>query len=229
MKQFLYVECSDHERLELLDWIRPLLSNTAHAVRTAIADGKLPLPDHVLNHVDGLARIYAIMADLYKTTIYSLATMVLDNSEEYQNNRKELHEDLILACYGAISFLSDQLRATYEGYRPAPKGIWHEIHHIYNYSRFIIDLSRNSGLSDESIRDEFYLIEHAYKRSFYWVYAIPTTFLSHAFGVLNRTLNRWANLATLDHDVHAAKQPACSVWMQKVITRQYLSCHIVAM
>lgn len=207
VKQFLYVDCSDHERLELLDWIRPLLSNTAHAVRTAFADGKLPLPDHVINHVDGLARIYAVMADLYKTTITSIATLVLDNSEEYQNNQKELHEDLILACYGAISCLSDQLRATYEGYRPAPKGIWYEIHHIYNYSRYIIDLSRNSsGVLDDAIRDEFYLIEHAYKRSLLLGLCNPYHFSVAAFNVLNWTLNRWANLATIEHDVQAARQ-----------------------
>ena len=77
VKQFLYVECSEHERLELLDWIRPLLSNTARAVRAANTDGKLPLPDHILGHVDGLARIYAIMADLYKTCLTGLAATVL--------------------------------------------------------------------------------------------------------------------------------------------------------
>ena len=206
IKQFLYVECSDHERLELLDWIQPLLRNTAQAVRIVNADGKLPLPDHILGHIDGLARIYAIMADLYKTTITGLAATVLEHSAEYRKNRKTVHEDLILACYGAIHFLNQQLRATYEGYRTAPKGIWHEIHHIYNYSRFIIDLSRNSGAVDESIRDEFYLIEHVYKCSLLLGLCNPYHFNVASFGVLNRTLNRWANLATLHHDVDASKQ-----------------------
>ena len=73
IKQILYIECSDHERLQLLDWIRPLLRNTAQAVRIVNADGMLPLPDHILGHIDGLARIYAIMADLYKTAITGLA------------------------------------------------------------------------------------------------------------------------------------------------------------
>jgi len=206
VKQFLYVECSDHERLEFLDWIRPLLNNTAQAVRAVNADGKLPLPDHIIGHIDGIARTYAIMADLYKTCITGLAATVLDNSNAYQKNRKTVHEDLILACYGGIHSLTEQLRATYEGYRPTPKGIWHEIHHIYNYSRFIIDLSRNSGVVDESIRDEFYLIEHAYKRSLLLGLCNPYHFNVATFGVLNRTLNRWANLATLHHDVDAAKQ-----------------------
>ena len=208
VKQFLYVECSDHERLELLDWIRPLLNNTASAVRVAFTDSKLPLPDHVLKHVDGLARIYSIMADLYKTTLTSIATTVLENSEEYLNNRKELHEDLILACYGAITYLSKQLRATYEGYRHAPKGIWYEIHHIYNYSHYIIDLSRNSGVIDDSIRDEFYVIEHAYKRSLLLGLCNPYQYSVAAFSVLNWTVNRWANLVTIEHDAQTVKQ-AC--------------------
>lgn len=206
VKQFLYVKCSDHERLELLDWIRPLLSNTAQAVRTANADGKLPLPDHILGHIDGLARIYAIMADLYKTCLTGLATTVLENSDEYQQNRKTVHEDLVLACYGSIYFLTQQLRATYEGYRPAPKGIWHEIHHIFNYSHYIIDLSRNSGVVDENIRDEFYLIEHAYKRGLLLGLCNPYHFSVAGFSVLNRTLDRWASMATIEHDGQVAKQ-----------------------
>lgn len=206
VKQFLYVECSDHERLELLDWIRPLLNNTAHAVRASNSEGKLPLPDNVLKHIDGLARIYSIMADLYKTTLTGLADTVLSNSDEFHNNQKQIHEDLILACYGAISFLSEQLRATYEEYRPAPVGIWLEIHHIYNYSCYIVELSRNSGLASESIRDEFYLIEYAYKRSLLLGLCNPYHFSAAAFSVLNRSLNRFANLARIEHDVEPLKQ-----------------------
>ena len=206
VKQFLYVDCSDHERLELLDWIRPLLNNTALAVRAALADGKLPLPDNVLYHIDGLARIYSILADLYKTTLTSLATTVLDNADDYHNNRKQVHENLILSCYGAINFLTEQLRATYEGYRPAPKGIWHEIHHIYNYSHYIIDLSRNTGAIDENIRDEFYLVEHAYKRGLLLGLCNPYHFSIEAFSVLNRTLDRWANIARLEYEGQAARQ-----------------------
>jgi len=206
VKQFHYVECSDRQRLELLDWIRPLLSNTAYAVRAAIADGELPLPDHVLTHIDGLGRVYAIMADLYKGTIMSLASRVLQNLEDSHKSRKALHEDLILACYGAINFLAEQLRASYEGYKPAPDGIWREIHHIYNYSRFILDVSGNSGVNEEKMRDEFFLIEHVYKRSLLLGLCNPYHFPVDAFGELNRTLNKWAHLCELEHNIHAAEQ-----------------------
>ena len=206
VKQFHYIDCTNHQRLELLDWIRPLISNTAYAVREAIDEGQLPLPVHVLNHVDGLARIYAIMADVYKSVLLSLASQVLRNSEETYQGRKEIHDDLILACYGAISFLADQLRAAYEGYRPAPESIWHEIHHIYNYARFIIDLSSNSGVNEEKMRDEFFLIEHIYKRSLLLGLCNPYHFPVDAFGELNRSLNKWAHLCTLDHDAHLAEQ-----------------------
>jgi hypothetical protein len=206
VKQFHYVECTDHQRLELLDWIRPLVSNTAYAIREAIADGKLPLPDFVLSNIDGLGRIYAIMADLYKGTIMSLASRVLQNAEDTQESRKVLHEDLILACYGAINFLAEQLRASYEGYKLAPEGIWHEIHHIYNYSRFILDVSGNSGVNEEKMRDEFFLIEHIYKRSLLLGLCNPYHFAVDAFGELNRTLNKWAHLSKLDHDIHTAEQ-----------------------
>jgi len=206
IKQFHYVECSDHQRLELLDWIRPLLSNTAYAVRDAIGDGKLPLPDHVLTHIDALGRIYAIMADLYKGTIMSLASRVLQNSEDSQKNRKVLHEDLILACYGAISFLAEQLRASYEGYKPALDGTWHEIHHIYNYSRFILDINCNGSINEEKMCDEFFLIEHIYKRSLLLGLCNPYHFPVVAFGELNRALNKWAHLCKLEHNVHTAEQ-----------------------
>ncbi|NOY17418.1 MAG: hypothetical protein GXP23_10935 [Gammaproteobacteria bacterium] len=206
IKQFHYVECSDHQRLELLDWIRPLLSNTAYAVRDAIGDGKLPLPDHVLTHIDALGRIYAVMADLYKGTIMSLASRVLQNSEDSQKNRKALHEDLILACYGAISFLAEQLRASYEGYKPALDGTWHEIHHIYNYSRFILDINCNGSINEEKMCDEFFLIEHIYKRSLLLGLCNPYHFPVVAFGELNRALNKWAHLCKLEHNVHTAEQ-----------------------
>jgi hypothetical protein len=206
VRQFHHIECSDHQRLELLDWIRPLVTNTAEAVREAIAEGQLPLPVHVLNHVDGLARIYAVMADLYKSVVLNLAFQVLQNSDESHENRKEIHEDLILACYGAINFLAEQLRATYEGYRPAPETVWHEIHHIYNYSRFIIDASLNSEVNDEKMRDEFFLIEHIYKRSLLLGLCNPYHFPVDAFGELNRSLNKWAHLCSLDHDAHLAEQ-----------------------
>ncbi|MFW2439464.1 MAG: hypothetical protein ACN4GR_08850 [Arenicellales bacterium] len=206
VKQFHYVECTDHQRLELLDWIRPLLSNTAYAVRAVIAEGDLPLPGHVLAHVAGLGRIYAIMADLYKGTIMTLASRVLQNSEDSHANRKELHEDLILACYGAINFLAEQLRASYEGYKPAPDGIWHEIHHIYNYSRFILDVSGNSAIDEEKMRDEFFLIKHIYKRSLLLGLCNPYHFPVVAFGELNRSLNKWAHLCKLEHNTHTAEQ-----------------------
>ena len=206
VKQFHYVECSDHQRLELLDWIRPLISNTAYAVRTVIAEGDLPLPNHVLAHIAGLGRIYAIMADLYKGTIMTLASRVLQNSDDSHVNRKELHEDLILACYGAINFLAEQLRASYEGYKPAPDGIWHEIHHIYNYSRFILDVSGNSAIDEEKMRDEFFLIKHIYKRSLLLGLCNPYHFPVVAFGELNRSLNKWAHLCKLEHNIHTAEQ-----------------------
>jgi len=206
VKQFHYVECTDRQRLELLDWIRPLITNTAYAVRAVIADGKLPLPDYVLSHIDGLGRIYSIMADLYKGTIMSLASRVLQNTEESREGRKALHEDLILACYGAINFLAEQLRASYEGYKPAEEGIWHEIHHIYNYSRFILDVSGNSGVDEEKMRDEFFLIEHIYKRSLLLGLCNPYHFPVDSFGELNRSLNKWAHLCDLEHDVHTAEQ-----------------------
>ncbi len=206
IKQFHNVDCTDHQRLELLDWIRPLITNTAYAVREAIAEGQLPLPEHVLRHIDGLGRIYSIMADLYKATILSQASEMLFNSEETYNNRKEIHEDLILACYGAINYLAEQLRASYEGYRPVQESIWHEIHHIYNYSRFIIDLSMHSGLGEEKMRDEFFLIEHIYKRSLLLGLCNPYHFTVDVFGELNRSLNKWAHLCTLDHDAQLAEQ-----------------------
>jgi hypothetical protein len=206
VKQFHYVECSDHQRLGLLDWIRPLLNNTAYAVRAAFADGKLPLPVHVINHIDGLGRINAIMADLYKNTIISLAARVLQNPEMSHKDRKSLHEDLILACYGAINFLSEQLRTCYESYRPVPEGVWHEIHQVYNYSHYIIDLSGNSPIDEEKIRDEFFLIEHIYKRSLLLGLCNPFDFQVDAFGELNRMLNKWAHLSKLEHNVDAPEQ-----------------------
>ncbi|MEA1889398.1 MAG: hypothetical protein U9N50_06400 [Pseudomonadota bacterium] len=206
IKQFHYVDCSDHQRLELLDWIRPLITKTATAVRAAIADGKLPLPDYVMTHIDALGRVYAIMADLYKGTVMSLASRVLQDSEESPESRKELHEDLILACYGAINYLAEQLRAFYESYKPAPAGIWHEIHHVYTYSRFILDISGDSGVNEEKMRDEFFLIEHVYKRSLLLGLCNPYHFPVVAFGELNRNLNKWAHLCTLEHDIHTAKQ-----------------------
>jgi len=121
VKQFHYVQCTDHQRLALLNWIRPLISNTAISVRSAIAEGQLPLADHVVANIDTLGRINATMADLYKVTIISLAQSVLNISESSTETRKALHEDLVPACYGAIYFLAEQLRSTYEGYRPGPK------------------------------------------------------------------------------------------------------------
>ena len=136
----------------------------------------------------------------------SLAYRVLKNSEESQESRQDLHEDLILSCYGAINFLSEQLRACYEGYRPAPEGVWHEIHHIYNYSRFIIDRSGKSGMNEEKMRDEFFLIEHIYKRSLLLGLCNPYHFPVDAFGALNRALNKWAHLCELEHNIHAAEK-----------------------
>lgn len=206
VKKFHYVTCTDRQRLELLDWIRPLLTNTAYSVRAAIDDGKLPLPSHVLENIDGLGRIYATMADLYKATILSLASKVLQNSHDSYTHSAALHEDLILACYGAINFLAEELRAYYEGYRPISEGTWHEIHHIYNYARYIIGISKDTGVDEEKTRDEFFLIEHVYKRSLLLGLCNPYHFPVSSFGELNRTLNKWAHLCKIDHQSHVAEQ-----------------------
>jgi hypothetical protein len=206
VKQFHYVECTDHQRLELLDWIRPLITNTAYSVRSAIAGGDLPLADHIIADIDTLGRINATMADLYKATILSLASSVLKNQDSSYAIRSALHEDLVLACYGAIYFLAEQLRSAYEGYRPIPEGIWEEIHHVYNYARFIIGRSETAGVDGEKVNDEFFLIEHIYKKSLLLGLCNPYHFPVVAFGELNRTLNKWAHLCKIERNVKAPTQ-----------------------
>ncbi|MCK5360114.1 MAG: hypothetical protein KAJ95_05775, partial [Gammaproteobacteria bacterium] len=73
-------------------------------------------------------------------------------------------------------------------------------------ARFIIDVSSNSGVNEEKMRDEFFLIEHIYKRSLLLGLCNPYHFPVDAFGELNRSLNKWAHLCTLDHDAHLAEQ-----------------------
>ena len=206
IRQLHYLPCTDAERLELLDWFRPMITKAGVRLREQLQDSQLPLPEGLVNGLDELAVVHSIVADVYKMVLMKQSADMMHANDSSDEERIEQLRSLVLACYGATSHLAEQLRAVYEAYKPSPEGVWREVHHIYQFAHSIINSSNTISVDGRTGMDEFFMIEHVYKRSLLLGLCNPFHFSFRQFRDLNRTLNSRASLCTIHFESMSAEK-----------------------
>ena len=206
IRQLHYVSCTDAERLELLDWFRPLVSKSGVQLREQLQDSQLPLPEELVSGLDELAMVHSVIADVYKMVLMKQSADLMHAGGSSEEERIEQLRSLVLACYGATSHLAEQLRAAYEAYKPSPEGVWREVHHIYQFAHSIINTSDAVSGDGRTGMDEFFMIEHVYKRSLLLGLCNPFHFSFRQFRDLNRTLNSRASLCSIHFESMSAEK-----------------------
>ena len=206
IRQLHYLSCTDAERLELLDWFRPMITRASVLLREQLQDSQLPLPSDMANGLDELAVVHSVVADVYKLVLMKQSAEYKQLTVSSEEERIRQLRSLVLACYGAINHLAEQLRAVYETYKPAPEGVWREVHHIYQFAHSIINTSDTVSTDGRTGMDEFFMIEHVYKRSLLLGLCNPYHFSFRQFRDLNRTLNGRASLCTIHFEAMSAEK-----------------------
>lgn len=206
IRQLHYVSCTDAERLELLDWFRPLISKSGVRLREQLQDSQLPLPEGLVNGLDELAMVHSVVADVYKMVLMKQSAELMNSGSSTEEQRTRQLRSLVLACYGAINHLAEQLRAAYESYKPSPDGVWREVHHIYQFAHNIINTSEAVSSDGRTGMDEFFMIEHVYKRSLLLGLCNPFHFSYRQFRDLGRALNSRASLCSIHFEIMSAEK-----------------------
>lgn len=202
----LRLDCSPPERLQLLNRLRPVVTDEARSLHYRMEQGRLPLDAQLLEELERLAHACSLLADVYKSILLELATQSVAAAPESVAEQSMLRDDLITACYGAIHYLAEEIRFRYEGYREPVDGSWREIHHIYRYARHVITTSDLPARGEHGARDDFYLIEHIYKRSLLLGLCNPYHFSIRCFRDLSETLNQRAALCAIRHEAMPARE-----------------------
>ena len=206
IRQLHYLSCTDDERLELLDWFRPMITRSGVLLREQLQDSQLPLPGDLTHGLDELAVVHGVVADVYKMVLMKQSADLKARSAMSEEESIRHLRSLVLACYGAINHLAEQLRAIYESYKPSPPGVWREVHHIYLFAHSIINTSDTISSDGRTGMDEFFMIEHVYKRSLLLGLCNPFHFSFRQFKDLNRTLNSRASLCTIHFETMSAEK-----------------------
>jgi hypothetical protein len=155
-----------HERIQLLDTLRPTARQLLLTLKQQTKKAIIPLSRRARDAYRLSQALLEVMANGYKIVLHDLNA---------QNSHKE-HDELQLreAIYVAIQYLSRQLVEAYLVYAPAPVGVWHDLHQLYNYSeeREINALPLDDPYPDFSL-PMHYTIDLAYKRMLLLALAEP--------------------------------------------------------
>jgi hypothetical protein len=206
VRQLHYLSCTDDERLDLLDRFRPMISRAGSHLRERLQDSQLPLARALVDGLDNLAKVHSIVADVYKLVLLNQSAALMHTGRSSDTEHSGQLRDLVLACYGAINHLAEQLRAVYEAYSPPPAGVWREVHQIYQFAHTIINSNAITGIDGRTGMDEFFMIEHIYKRALLLGLCNPFHFSFRQFGDLNRTLNSRASLCVIHFETMSAEK-----------------------
>lgn len=175
-----------HERIRLLDTLRPTTRELLIQLKQPIKNSKLPLDRKQKLAAQTIQKILEEMAAGYKSVVSQLIK---------HDSRKESDEMLLReAIYNSIQYLARRLVESYLVYAPEPYDTWRELHQLYNYAV-------QTGIHNLPVDDPHpdymlpvaYTIELVYKRILLLALAAPYHLMQNEAEELYYLLSSWSN------------------------------------
>ncbi|MGD8484633.1 MAG: hypothetical protein PVJ63_09615 [Thioalkalispiraceae bacterium] len=175
-----------HERIRLLDTLRPTTRQLLIQLKQPLKNSKLPLDRKQKNAAQTIQKILEEMAAGYKSVVSQLIL---------RNSRKESDEMLLReAIYNSIQYLARRLVESYLIYAPEPYDAWRELHQLYNYAE-------QSGIHNLPVDDPYpdymlpvaYTIELVYKRILLLSLSAPYHLMQNEAEELYHLLSSWCH------------------------------------
>ena len=136
-----------HKRLPLLEIIFPAIDRVCHGLGKHYLNQPLVLPEKARKAALAQA-LQGHLANGYKLVAAHGLAKIHD---------KEVRQQVTLACYRAISALSNALLRCYQLYFPLPKNLWLEIHQLYLLAEQYQLLDRRLSQSDDATPKKAYV------------------------------------------------------------------------
>lgn len=174
-----------HERIRLLDTLRPTVRELLLQLRQPLKNSKLPLDRKQKEAAQTIQKILEEMAAGYKSVVSQLIL---------RDSLKESDEMLLReAIYNSIQYLARRLVESYLIYAPEPYDIWRELHQLYNYAE-------QNNFHDLPIDDPYpdymlpvaYTIELVYKRILLLAIASPYHLMQNEAEELYQLFSPWS-------------------------------------
>lgn len=175
-----------HERIHLLDTLRPTTRELLIQLKQQLKNAQLPLGRKQKLAADTIQEILEEMAAGYKSVVSQLIMY---------DSRKEM-DDMLLreAIYNSIQYLARRLVETYLVYAPEPYDVWRELHQLYNYAEQI-------GMHNLPVDDPYpdyplpvaYTIELVYKRILLLSLAAPYHLMQNEAEEIFHLVSSWSS------------------------------------
>ncbi|HEB99816.1 MAG TPA: hypothetical protein ENJ05_09945 [Thiotrichales bacterium] len=173
------------DRLAVLEMLREETEALLDAHRRQCERLSFPLEDENLHLHDEVQALLAALATGYR--------IVADQSLARSDRLDEVRDRLRLAVLRAVELLGWRIVTAQSLYRPPPRGVWQELHHIYREAeRTGMDRERVEHLSDWSVGG-------AYLRIVLTSLADPFALMQGEIHEVYRRLRKWALAVRVVH------------------------------
>jgi hypothetical protein len=171
------------DRLHLMELYRKPVATVSAGLQSLFAHLSLPLRPRHAQLADFLRELQMEMAYGYKHVL-----------EAARAERKPLdNEAFLLVLARSIQYLGEVLLRSYQVYRPAPQGVWREIHGLYRYAE---QHGRQSVIVQTDDHDE-QSVERSYLQVLMLGLCGPYQLLQNECFQTNAFLARWAHKAEI--------------------------------
>ncbi len=173
------------DRFDILELLRPPLQFVCQSLRR-----------HYINQTGSLTPQQLTIANLAQTLQLEMANgykLLIEHID--RTNLKSAHADILTtALERIIHYLSQALLRSYQLYSMAPKGLWQELHLVYQYAE------KNRLLNHTPL-------ENNYKRTLLLAAAYPYQWRQSEQDAIYTATEKWSVLATLGNEIPNVSQP----------------------
>jgi len=193
--RLVHLEMGSKERIQCLDHFRRTVTDMGLKFHRYLIGLSLPLPQQTLEVARDYGELYGTLAAGYKRIILDA-----DGGKPRGVNPAAVN-------YWAMYYLIQQLRCAFGSYARTPRGVWYEIHQLFDFARF-------SGVQHEELKvggERLRTITHLYKRALLMGLSDPYQLPFRAVDRVYDALDRWAERATLRTE--SSKEPKHCLFM----------------
>lgn len=185
LTRLVHLDMDSKSRMQCLEHFRRTVTDMGLKFHRHLIGLSLPLSQQTLEVALAYGELYGTLAAGYKR-------IILD-----ADGRKSHGVNLAAVTFWATYYLVQKLRCIYGSYSRAPKGVWYELHQLFDFARFV-------GIQHEELKigkQRMRTITHLYKRALLMGLSDPYQLPFRAVDKIYDALDRWAERASLRTEV----------------------------